>query len=253
MTPKELIDLAKKIGLSGLSITDHDTVVAYETAIPYAKEMEFLLGVGVEFSSVFKGVSIHVLGYDFELDHPSIEALCAKHKKRREGRNRAILAKLKSKGMAIEEKELGNTHKTVGRPHIALAMVARGYVASIPDAFNLFIGDGKSCFDGGVPISTEETLRAIHEAGGKAFVAHPHLMQGERLIKELLSLPFDGIECYYSRMHPHQEKPWVKLAEGRGLLKSGGSDFHGAVKPQTALGCSWVDEATFHSIFSRYL
>ncbi|NGX46005.1 MAG: 5'-3' exoribonuclease [Chlamydiae bacterium] len=253
LTPVEIIDLAKKVGLSGLSITDHDTVAAYETAIPYAKEVDILLGIGAEFSSVFKGVSVHVLGYDFELDHPAIKALCLNHKKRREGRNAAILEKLKRKGMPIEEEELGTTDKTIGRPHIALAMVERGYASSIQDAFNRFIGDGKSCFDLGTPISTEETLSAIHEAGGKAFVAHPHLMAGERLIKELLSLPFDGIECYYSRMPPHREKPWVKLAEGRGLLKSGGSDFHGSVKPQISLGCSWVDEATFRSLFTRCL
>ena len=153
--------------------------------------------------------------------------------------------------MPLKVEELGTTDKTVGRPHIAIAMVKRGYVPSVQEAFNRFLGDGKSCFDLGKPFSTEDTLNIIHLAGGKAFLAHPHLIAEKSLIQKLLELPFDGMECFYGRMFPGRERPWVELAKKHGLLMSGGSDFHGAIKPQILLGSSWIDEKTFRSIFSR--
>ncbi len=252
MNPEQLLRHAKEIGLSGISITDHDTIEAYTLASAIAKDLGLLLGSGVEFSSIFQGLSIHVLGYDFDLKSPAILELCQRHKTRRNERNKAILEKLSRLSMPIDEDELLSMGaQTIGRPHIALLMIKKGYVCSIKDAFNTYIGDGKLCFVPGVGISTEETLAAIHKGGGKAFLAHPHLLGHANKIKQLLKLPFDGIECHYGRFPPEQEKRWIKLAEEKGLLISGGSDFHGSVKEFIQLGCSWVDEETFHKIFQR--
>lgn len=249
MTPRELVHHAKEVGLSGLCITDHDTVNAYETAIPAAKEVGILLGTGVEFSSVEKGVSIHVLGYDIDLKNLDLLALCQSHTERRRERNRRILEKLAKRGMRIEIQELEG--QTTGRLHIALALVAAGYVKSIQEAFRQWVGDGKPCFDPGVPVSTDETLDVIHAAGGKAFIAHPHLMAGYP-VHELLKKPFDGMECYYSKCMPDQEKKWIKLAKKHGLLMSGGSDFHGTIKPGVPLGCSWGGREIFDAIFEKH-
>jgi predicted metal-dependent phosphoesterase TrpH len=250
MTPVEVIRHAKEIGLAGLSITDHDTVEAYRTAIPEAKAQGILLGTGVEFSSDFQGTSVHVLGYDFDLTHPSIHAHCDRHKIRRRERNQKILQRLAALRMPLEEAELAQ-EGTIGRPHIAQLMVKHGYVKSIKEAFELYIGDGKRCFDPGVPFSAAETLDIIHAAGGKAFIAHPHLMENGNCVKQLLALPFDGIECHYARCTPEKERRWVKLAQKQNLLTSGGSDFHGKVKEHIPLGCSWVDESTFNAIFQK--
>lgn len=249
MTPVELIHHAKSIGLSGLSITDHDSINAYETAIPAAKAAGIVLGTGVEFSSVEKGKSIHVLGYDIDLQNPELSGLCQKHIQRRHERNQRILEKLAKRGMKIEIEELQG--HTMGRPHIAQALVDRGFATSIQNAFHQWIGDDKPCYDPGIPISTDETLEVIHAAGGKAFIAHPHLMPGYNFTNLLLK-PFDGIECYYSKCLPDQEKKWVKLARSKGLLMSGGSDFHGIIKPGIPLGCSWVDQETFDGIFEKH-
>ncbi len=248
MTPEELMFHAKKIGLQGLSITDHDTVLAYKTAIPLAREFGLLLGSGVELSSVDEGVSVHVLGYDIDIENEALIALCMRHIERRRERNRRILEKLKERGILIELEE---GEKPIGRPHIAQALVEMRVVTSIDQAFKQLIGDGCPCFDPGVPISTDETLEVIHEAGGKAFIAHPHLLRSSKAIKRLLEKPFDGIECYYSKCLPNQEQKWVTLANEKGLLISGGSDFHGGVKPGIPLGASWVDRVVFDQIFEK--
>ena len=142
---------------------------------------------------------------------------------------------------------------TLGRPHIAAVMVSKGYVRSIQEAFQLYLGDNKSCFVPGEPFPVAEAIAVIHEAGGKAFIAHPHLYQNAYLIKEVLMLPFDGIECYYGRSHLDKVKRWKKMATHKGLLMSGGSDFHGNAKPHISLGASWVDQTIFESIFQNNL
>lgn len=250
VSPAELIQLAKKIGLKGLSITDHDTIDAYQTAIPAAKEAGLLLGAGVEFSCEFHGISLHLLGYDFDVKNPAIQQLCDRHRKRREFRNQAILQKLTEHGMPITYDELlaKTQGRTIGRPHIAQIMVEKGYVKNFREAFNHYIGEGRKCYAPGEPFTVEEAIDVLHSAGGKAFVAHPQLLPEEFPVEALLKLPFDGLECYYSRLF---KKFWVEMAEAKGWLMSGGSDFHGTVKPEIELGCSGVDHETFHQIFEK--
>jgi 3',5'-nucleoside bisphosphate phosphatase len=252
MTPEQLLHHAKEIGLAGISITDHDTIEAYAQAPSIARQLGLLLGSGVEFSCIFQKMSVHVLGYDFDLNSPPIEKLCARHQLRRTHRNKTILENLSRLGMSILEEELLSIgERTLGRPHIAQLMVNKGYVGSIREAFNQYIGDGKPCFASGEGVSVEETIATIHQSGGKAFIAHPHLLESSRKIKELLKSPFDGIECHYAKFPPEQEKRWIQAAKERGWLISGGSDFHGTVKDYIQLGCSWVDEENFHKIFQR--
>lgn len=254
LTPRSLLLHAKEIGLSGISITDHDTIEAYTVAPLIAKELDLQLGSGVEFSSVFQTLSVHILGYDFDLESPAIHKLCQRHKQRRQNRNRGILEKLRRLNMPLSEEELlAMGEAALGRPHIAQLMIQKGYVATITQAFNLYIGDGRPCFDSGEGISSEETIAIIHQGGGKAFLAHPHLFRHAGKVKELLKLPFDGIECYYARFPLSQEKRWIKIAKEKGWLASGGSDFHGALKEYIPLGCSWVNQEIFNQIFQKNL
>lgn len=251
LSPVELVALAKKIGLSALCITDHDTIDAYATAAVAAKEMGILLGTGVEFSCMHQKESVHVLAYDFPLSSVEIKELCERHKLRRAERNRAILEKLARLGRPVSGERLDLLEGVVGRPHIAQLMMEKGYVRSIQEAFNLYLGEGKPAYVAGAFFSVTETLEVIHKAGGKAFLAHPHLIVRQKIVKELLKEAFDGIECYYSKIPPIQEKRWLEICREKGWLISGGSDFHGAWKPHIPLGCSWVDEATFQKIFTK--
>jgi predicted metal-dependent phosphoesterase TrpH len=250
-SPKELIDIAKKIGLQGISITDHDTAAAYtDDLISYAREEGIILLPGVEFSSRFEDISVHILGYNIDPLSESILDLSLRHVERRMHRNLAILEKLEEKGMTIDMSELMNSGKEViGRPHIAKIMVEKGYVPSIQKAFDLYIGDDKCCFVLGKPFSVAETIDTIHASGGKAFFAHPHLCKKKKQVRKILEKhAFNGVEVYYAKLPPTQEKEWLEMTKELGLLISGGSDFHGDIKPLNSMGSSWVDLETFKRI-----
>ncbi len=248
-TPKELIAAAKEVGLSALSITDHDTLDAYPEAFEEAKRENFLIKQGIELSASFEGISVHILAYAFDLQSEALVKLCARHRERRRVRNQAILKRLKGLGISIEDPDFQLT----GRPHIAQALVQKGVVATSAEAFLRFLGEGKRAYVQGEVISVEHTLQVIHRAGGLAFLAHPHLLpKRKRWLKRLLELPFDGIECYYARFPLSSAQPWLQLAQERHLLVSGGSDFHDAAKPYNRLGSSWIDEERFKAIFNNY-
>lgn len=250
-TPQEIVSLAKTLGLSGLSITDHDTVEAYKEAVPYAQELGIQLITGVEFSTVHKGESVHILSYRFPLDSQIIKSFCEKHQQRRADRNMAILRRLALAGMPISETDVAacvhqdDRKHTIGRPHIALAMVKKGYVESIQDAFKRYIGDGKSCYEPGESFSTEETIDLVHQAKGLAIIAHPHLIENGITLQDMLKMPFDGIECYYAKFGPQQSQRWLEIAKKKNWLITGGSDYHGDIKPNLMLGNSFVDQETF--------
>ena len=208
------------------------------------------MGSGVEFSCEFDGMSLHLLGYDFDLKNVGIIDLCLRHQKRRELRNQGILDKLRENNMPISYEELlsRTEGKTIGRPHIAQLMIEKGYVKNLREAFNHYIGEGKKCYFQGAPFTVQEAIEVIHQARGKVFVAHPQLLPEEFPIEKLLKLPFDGLECYYCRIF---KKSWVEIAHAKGWMISGGSDYHGVIKPEIELGCSGVDEETFNRIFEN--
>jgi len=253
-TPEKLVELAHQIGLKGLSITDHDSVEAYPEAQITAERLGIRLLSGVEFSAELLGTSVHILAYGFALRHPSISQLCARHRARRLERNQEILTLLRHNRMPIIEEELAEIsgRGTVGRPHIALAMVKQGYVKTIREAFRKYLGEGRSCYAPGKAFSIQETLEVIHQAKGLAVIAHPHLIDNSRILKNLLKMPFDGIECYYGRFPLQVHQRWLEIALKKEWLISGGSDFHGEIKPDIALGCSWINEELFEKFFQHF-
>jgi 3',5'-nucleoside bisphosphate phosphatase len=259
-SPQEIVKLAVETGLSGLSITDHDSIEAYQTAVPIAKELNLPLISGIEFSSMHKNVSVHVLAYSFSLSSPLIHSFCAKHHQRRLNRNQAILELLDKQGMPVSEEDLYSTTKsslphqrqTLGRPHIALALVQKGYVESVQEAFQKYIGEGKSCYVPGSHFTVEETIQLIHQANGFAIIAHPHLIEPTSIVRDLLEMNFDGLEGYYARFHASEQKRWVKIGQHRGWIVTGGSDFHGDIKPTLPLGSSWVRQEIFQILLERF-
>lgn len=255
-SPKELIDLAKSVGLKGLSITDHDTIDAYKEIKDYAKESHIDLISGVEFSAHFEDVSVHILGYAFSLDSQEIQRFCQKHIERRRERNLVILDKLKKFHMPIDEEDLFLNEAikpiSVGRPHIAQAMVKKGYVSTIMEAFNRYIGEDCPCFEPGDRFCAEETLEVIKKSGGLSVMAHPHLIPHPALVDRLLQLPFDGMEVFYAKFSESVNYRWLKLAEKHRLLVTGGSDYHGFAKPQIHLACSVAPEASFLILRKHY-
>lgn len=248
-SPIELVELAVASGLSGLSITDHDTIAAYAEAVPAALKNNILLLPGVEFSAAHQNETVHILGYGFNLNSPDIQSLCNKHQERRTKRLQAILELLHKKRMPLDPSDLASVTSghpaSIGRPHIALAMVAKGYVSSFQQAFDLYIGEGACCYIRDPLFSVEETIATLHQGGGVAVIAHPHLIKNPRLLEQLLLFNFDGIEGYYGNFSLLDNQRWLKIAHQKKWLLTGGSDFHGKIKPTLPLGRSWVNRERF--------
>lgn len=255
-TPEMVIELAAAQGLSALAITDHDTIDAYPAALSLAKQAGIPMISGTEFSAAHNNISVHILAYSFSVDSPLIQAFCSQHQVRREKRTKEMLHLLAKHGMPISEEELyakRGSKRGIGRPHLAQAMIEKGYVKDLHEAFKRFLGDGRPCYASGKPSTVEETLECIRQANGYAVLAHPHLNDHAGILKALLNMPFDGIECFYARFNRQQNQRWVDIADKKGWLALGGSDFHGASKPQSSLGCSWTPEATFRILEKRFL
>ena len=254
--PTELVDLAVQMNFDGLSITDHDTIEAFDEAYPYATQKGLIFLPGVEISAKFRNEPIHVLGYSFDPHSKSLMEFCRMHRERREVRNQMMLEKLSRAGMPVtieEVKALSPLATTYGRPHIALSMMKRGYVEDVASAFRHYLGAGKSCYVEGEKWTVEQALDAIHAAKGKAVFAHPQLLKTRSLIEDLLVLPFDGLEAYYSSMNADVNRRWCDLAQRHSLFVTGGSDFHGAVKPGNHFGSSWTPEETLHLLHQHFL
>ena len=253
-SPLELVEKAATAGLQGLSITDHDTIDAYTPEVlERARTLGLELLPGVELSSELGDHSIHVLGYRINLHASTLREFLAEMIQRRNARNRAMLAKLAKRGYMITEEELAAfvtqecRYRTIGRPHIAELMVRKGYVASRQEAFDRFLREGGLCYAPGIKYTPDEVIAEIHKAGGKAVLAHPQFVPGS-LLPKLLKLPFDGLECYYGLLQPVQEATWLRIAKEKSWLVTGGSDYHGTLKPHISLGCSWVSREAFDAI-----
>ncbi len=247
-SPSTVLELAKQAGLQGLSITDHDSIDAYTPQL-FAKagELSLRLLSGIEVSSELDDHSIHILGYGIDLHDSSFKQFLCSMQTRRSARNRAILQKLALRGMGIREEELlqAATHRTIGRPHIAQLMVQKKYVRSIKEAFDRFLGEGASCYASGIKYHPREVIDQIQKAKGRAVLAHPHFIKKGALLRKVLDLPLDGLECYYAHLAKELELPWIQIAKERGWMITGGSDYHGILRPHVALGSSWVNENTF--------
>lgn len=257
-TPFEILNKAAQSGLSGLSITDHDTIEAYTPELfLHAESLGIRIMPGVEFSSEIFDNTIHVLGYGFDLTAPSLLKFIEEMQQRRNERNRAILQKLSAKNFLVTEEELlsvqqsAGVKKSLGRPHIAAVMMTKGYVKTFQEAFDLYLKEGSSCYVSGFKFTPSDVISVIHASGGKAVLAHPHFIKNGSLMGSLLSLPFDGIECHYGNLPKHQERPWIKIAKQKGWIATGGSDYHGKFKPHIALGCSWVGESIFMQLLEQ--
>ncbi len=250
----DLLNLAKERQLSGLSITDHDTIAAYETALPLAKDLGLTLVSGIEISTELERTSIHVLGYGFSLQSPDLIRFCQQLQQERENRNEKILERLAKIKMPITMAELRAEfgEGSIGRPHIAKLMMKKGYAKSMKQAFSRYLGDKGRCYVHGFQCDVEAAIELIQRAGGFAVLAHPHYIKPSKLIDKLIDMPFDGIEVYYGHLSLKQEQPWLDIAHKKNWLITGGSDFHGEKKTFHPLGCSWTPEETFQLFVDRF-
>lgn len=242
LAPSEIVDLAFKKGLSAIAITDHDTVAGCEEAISRGKAVGLEVLSGVEVSVVYNGINLHLLGYLVDCENEKLFAALRTIQAARKRRNHRILEKLQDIGISVSEAELNEVSAKgqTGRPHIALVLIKKGYVRSMDEAFEKFIGKEGSCYVRRFVFELEEAVACIHGAGGIAVVAHPyHLLKDDlesgEIIQELKNAGVDGLEAYYPTHGKPFRKQLIAAAKKHGLLVTGGSDYHGDIRKGTTL------------------
>ncbi|CRX38049.1 PHP domain-containing protein [Estrella lausannensis] len=252
LSPEQLIELAISKGLKGLSITDHDSIEAYHSIDSSLHESKIELITGAEFTTNHLGVSVHVLAYGFSPSDEGILELSRTHKIRREERIRQMAHLLLKEGIDVGIEKILEHAKMPGRPHLAMAMLGLGVIKEPKEAFEKYIGDGKRCFVKSHAIGTEETVSIIKRANAIPVIAHPHLVKESRVLRDILLMDFEGIEAYYANFPLGHCQKWLDIARNKRWIITGGSDFHGEVKPQIALGASYTPEESFKRIAERY-
>lgn len=249
LSPEQLLQLAVNTGLSAIAITDHDTVAGADAALRHGipDSLEFITGIEISaaFPSEFnQNGSMHLLGYGIRTDHPELNRLLEKQQAARVERNPQIIEKLKAFGIPVTmDAVIAETGKEeIGRPHIADYLVRYGYAESIDDAFDRLLGKGKPAYVDKFRVDPGEAIALIRSAGGVSVLAHPCLYQQEiggaisELIGSLELLGLGGIEAYYPGHTPDQTASLEQMAHRFGLLVTGGTDFHGDINPDIAMG-----------------
>tara|TARA_R110002110_G_scaffold415857_2_gene658538 strand:+ start:22061 stop:22864 length:804 start_codon:yes stop_codon:yes gene_type:complete len=241
--------------LTGLSITDHDTIEAYLSGLHLNTPSNLQLLAGVELSTQYERTPVHVLGYSFDIQNAQLQSLCTEQQQNKLNRNLLILDKLRKLDMDISYEALQarfEPQRNIGRPHIAQYLFEQKFVSSTAEAFKKYLGNTSRCFVKGEFISTEEAINVIQNAGGYAVIAHPHMMKKPKVMRALLTLPFDGIEAYYGKLPKERHSPWIRAAEKNNWFTTGGSDYHGIEGEYKYLGSSLTPASIFEKLVQRF-
>ena len=241
LSPTQLVEQAAAAGLAAIAITDHDHVGALVEAREAGARHGVEVVTGIELSATHALGEVHVLGYLFDEQNAPLLDKLAQLREVRAARGMRIVEKLQALGVAIAPEDVARHagNGAVGRPHIARALVDRGIVSSVKEAFDVWLGDDKPAYVPKMKLSVAESIDLLHAAGGVAVLAHPGLIREEgrvALVREMAALGLDGIEVEHSRHAREERRRFAALADELGLVQTGGSDFHGENKPDVALG-----------------
>lgn len=252
LTPTELVRAAQRIGLAGLALTDHDTGNGLKEAQAEASRIGLRFVPGIEITAEFRPpVAMDILGHFIDPASPALQQMSDLLIQARDSRNPKIIERLNSLGCAVTlEQAQALARKNVpagqpfvlGRPHIAQALVDSGCVASIKQAFDIYLGSGGSAYFDKARLTPRQAIECIHNAGGLATLAHPvHLAivnptELQTLVAGLVDMGLDGIEVWHADHGPHEIELFLQIARRYNLAVTGGSDFHGRNKPDVALG-----------------
>ena len=243
LPPAEVLGLARKAGVSALAITDHDIVDGIPEAIEAGAHLGIEVIPGIEISSRYGENELHMLGYFLDWKDSSLSSRLVQLRASRHRRNPRIIEKLNELGLDLtyeEVKALAGT-ESIGRPHIARVLMAKGYVRSAKEAFDRYLAEGAAAY---VPRELPEPAEAIawiRTARGIPVLAHPTWVKESAeglfgLCDKLKAEGLGGIEVHYSTHKPQQTSQFLEIARRLDLLVTGGSDFHGLTKPDIEVG-----------------
>jgi predicted metal-dependent phosphoesterase TrpH len=230
-SPTELVDLAYERGVRVMALTDHDTLDGLEEAeAAAARHPGFLLVPGVELSCDVPGTEVHILGYFIDRDDADLQQRLESFRAGRIDRAQRIIEALDRLGAPIEWERVQEIagEASVGRPHIAQALLERGHIQTFGEAFDRFIGRDGPAYAERQKLEPPEAIAMIRRAGGLAVFAHPGFTKEyERVAEELAAAGLFGLEAYYKHYDPEMVASLVALAERLGVFALGGSDHHG--------------------------
>jgi len=237
-SPEELVIKAKKAGLSTIAIADHDTVDAIEPALIAAKEYDLEIIPGIELTAEHNKTEVHILGYFIDHKDKSLLRELNSLASYRNERIHKITDKLKEMGIDFDPKAVFDISGcgTVGRLHIARAMVKLGIISNTQEAFQKYIGDKCPAYVCGFRFSPEEAISLIKKVGGVAVLAHPYIFHDPEIITEFVKYGIDGLEVYYPEHTQSMINQFLDYAKKYNLLITGGSDCHGKAKPEVKIG-----------------
>ncbi len=244
LSPAQIIQAAEKAGLKAISITDHDTVDGSAEALghPHSSSLEILSGL--EISADFPSGSMHILGYMIELDNLPLRRALSRVQDGRRERNLKIVEKLQTLGVDVQYEEIveASGGGQVGRPHIAQVLVQKKAVQCVDEAFRKYLRKKGPAYVPRYRLSSVEAIQTILGAGGVPVLAHPFTVHAEseakfeRVLLDLKESGLKGLEVYYPEHGFERTASYARLARRCGLLMTGGTDFHGAVKPGIHVG-----------------
>lgn len=246
-TPERLAALAAEIGLSAAILTDHDTMDGVPRFLAAAAKVGVRSMSGLELSADVPGRTVHLLCYGCDPHEPGLADALRRVRDGRAARNREIFAKLARAGAPVTEAEAAaqaGPASVVGRPHIAAALVAKGFAADRADAFRRFLARGAVAYAERFRLSPAQAIALAHGAGGVVSLAHPvttgyNPAELRRFVEKLVGEGLDGLECLYTGFLPGQVEEYLGLAADFGLVVTGGTDYHGANKPNIRLGTAY--------------
>lgn len=254
LTPPEVIDLAVKIGLTGVAITDHDTLNGLEPARKYIRLNNINLDLvpGIEINTDVEIGEVHILGYYIDPADQRLRSRLEEIKGFRRERALGMIERLAQMGLPITAEAVEGWAKgdLIGRPHIAMALKEKGYVESIKEAFDKYIAQGRPAYVPRYKFPPAEAIALIHQAGGIAVLAHPGLIKDAKTVTEIIALGINGLEAYYPEHNGTQIAYYKKVAERHGLAVTGGSDFHGmdSMESHSGLGAAGLDDQVLFGI-----
>ena len=237
LSPEQLVDKAIESGLSCIAITDHDNVSGIEPAKKRAADSLEIIP-GIELSAELNTKEMHILGYFIDLNSSRLRKEIQKIDLIRRDRIYEMLDKLKNLGVDLDPQDVFDIagKGSIGRLHLARAMLAKGKVLNIYEAFNRYIGNNGPAYVGKFSLTPEDAIKLISEAKGIPVLAHPYTYRCDELIPSFVKSGLMGIEAYYPEYSKVVVRYYLQIANKYGLLVTGGSDYHGVAKPDVTLG-----------------
>jgi predicted metal-dependent phosphoesterase TrpH len=238
-SPAELVERAIHAKLSCIGVVDHDTVSGINPALEAAKDSDLEVVPGIELSAEHEGKEVHILGYLLDHNNKKLINELENLKARRLERVYKMVDKLNALGLRLKAESVfelaGNA--TVGRLHIARALVKEKLVGSLHEVFEKYLGDSGPAYVCGFRFNPKDAIKFIKSYGGIPVLAHPYVIDDDSLILEFIKLGLMGLEVYYPEHTQGLINFYLEMARQENLLVTGGSDCHGMAKPHVRIGC----------------